>query len=221
MLRHAVVIHLHKRRGVQPALIATHTRFAEGGNMSLKNSNTRYGTCTKFFHWVIFIGFVMQYFVAAIMVRIKESETFWGYTQGMLYDWHKSIGLIIFGIVICRYLWRRLANLPDWAPGLSTGEKAYLHWVERILYICMFVMPISGYVFVMAGDYGVMFFGKWPLPNPIGKVEWLSTIAEYTHITTAVVIVAAWLAHMGFVFKRHCIHRDRYLRRMLPFTHQG
>lgn len=188
--------------------------------MNLKNSSTRYGVCTKFFHWLVFIGFVMQYFVAAIMLRIKDAETFWGFTQGVFYDWHKSVGLIIFGIVIFRYLWRHFAGLPDWAPGLSDGEKKYLHWVERILYICMFAMPVSGYIFVMAGDYGVLFFGKFPLPNPIGKIEWLATVADYTHIVTALAIALAFFAHMGMVCKRHFIHRDGYLWRMLPFTHQ-
>ena len=188
--------------------------------MALKNSSARYGVGTKFFHWVIFIGFVMQYFVAAIMTNLKESETFWGFHQGNFYDWHKSVGLIIFGIVICRYLWRRFAGLPDWAPGLSDGEKSYIHRTEQILYICMFVMPISGYIFVMAGDYGVQFFGLFPLPNPIGKIEWLAKTAEYVHIATAVLIVVTFFAHMGMVTRRHFIRRDRYLFRMLPFTHQ-
>lgn len=188
--------------------------------MQLKNSDNRYGVLTKLFHWLVFIGFVMQYFVAAIMLRIAQSESFWGFTQGMLYNWHKSVGLIIFGIVICRYLWRRFTNLPNWAAGLSSGEKNYIHWVERILYICMFVMPISGYTFVMAGGYGVHFFGVYHLPNPIGKVEWLALLAEYTHYFTAITIVLAWLAHMGLVVKRQFVNRDGYLRRMLPFTQQ-
>ena len=188
--------------------------------MNLKNSSTRYGALTKLFHWLVFIGFVMQYFVAAVMTRIGQSETFWGFAQGVFYNWHKSVGLIIFGIVICRYLWRRSTPLPDWAPGLSDAEKTRIHRVESVLYACMFVMPISGYVFVMAGDYGVHFFGVWALPNPIGKIGWLAVTAEYIHMFTAITIVLAWLAHMGIVIKRQFVKRDGYLRRMLPFTHQ-
>lgn len=188
--------------------------------MSLKNSGTRYGTLTKFFHWTVFIGFVLQYFLASVMLRIKDAETFLGNTQGFYYDWHKSVGLVIFGLVIGRYLWRRLAALPDWAPGLSDGDKSYIHRVEQVLYFCMFAMPISGYVFVMAGDYGVLLFGKFPLPNPIGKIGWLATTAEYIHIATALTIVLAFLAHMGMVLKHQCIKCNGYLKRMLPFTHQ-
>ena len=188
--------------------------------MTFRNSSARYGVVTKALHWLIFVGIVMQYFVASVMLRIKDAETFWGITQGPYYNWHKSVGLIIFGLVICRYLWRRFGGLPDWSPGLTEGDKGYIHRVEQVLYACMFVMPISGYVFVMAGGYGVNFFGMHELPRPIGKIEWLSKTAEYIHITTAFVIVAAFLAHMGMVVKRTLVHRDGYVRRMLPFTHQ-
>jgi cytochrome b561 len=188
--------------------------------MSLKNSSTRYGVVTKTLHWLIFIGIVMQYFVASVMLNIKDAETFWGITQGPYYNWHKSVGLVILGLVILRYLWRRLGGLPDWSPGLRDGDKRYIHRVEQVLYTCMFVMPISGYVFVMAGDYGVHFFGMKHLPNPIGKIEWLAKTAEYIHIATALVLLLAFLAHMGMVFRRTLAHRDGYLRRMLPFTHQ-
>ncbi len=189
--------------------------------MQLKNSSKRYGAVTKLFHWLVFFGFVFQYFVAAIMTRIAQADSFWGFTQGMLYNWHKSIGLIIFGIVIGRYLWRRLTWLPDWAPTLTAGERTAVHWIERILYQGMFVQPISGYIFVMAGGYGVNFFGVYHLPNPIGKIEWLALIAEYVHWITAMVIVLAWLGHMVIVFKHQLFLRDRLLHRMLPFTHQS
>jgi len=84
--------------------------------MTFRNSSARYGVVTKALHWLIFVGIVMQYFVASIMLRIKDAETFWGITQGPYYNWHKSVGLIIFGLVICRYLWRRFGGLPDWSP---------------------------------------------------------------------------------------------------------
>lgn len=189
--------------------------------MQLINTSKRYGFVTKLFHWLVFIGFVFQYFVASIMLRIAQADSFWGFTQGVLYNWHKSIGLIIFGIVIGRYLWRRFTPLPDWAPTLTANERSAVHWIERILYLCMFIQPISGYIFVMTGGYGVHFFGVYHLPNPIGKIAWLALIAEYTHWVTAITIVVAWLGHMFIVFKHHLFRRDRLLYRMLPFTHQA
>lgn len=185
--------------------------------MTLQNTKERYGALTKFFHWVIFFGFVFQYIVANIMTSIAQSETALGFTQGMLYNWHKSVGLILFIFIVARYLWRRFSKLPDWAPTLTKKEQTLIHWYERVLYICMFLMPISGYLFVMAGGYGVMFFGVTPLPNPIGKNETIALIAETIHWLTSYAILISLFLHIGLVLKHQFIHRDQLLLRMLPF----
>ena len=186
----------------------------------MKNSATRYGLVTKVLHWTVFLLILNQFVAAAGMLNTPEDETTWGFSQGTLYNWHKSIGLVALAVALLRWVWRRGAGLPDWAPNLSIAEKRAIDWIERTLYACMFLMPISGFVFVMAGDYGVEFFGRWRLPNFIGPNAVVSPIAEWTHTITACLLAAALFAHWGLGIRHHLAHRDRYLHRMLPFTHQ-
>ena len=187
--------------------------------MQWKNSQTAYGTITKTFHWLIFLIFANQYIVAFNMMRIEGSETaLGGYTQGTLYNWHKSIGLIALLVALLRYTWRKTTRLPDWADGLSKREQQIIHWYERLLYAAMFLMPISGYVYVMAGGYGVHFFSRVHLPNPIPQGETLAAIARATHIGTGWVILAVLAVHVGLVLKHQLVDKDGLLRRMLPFT---
>lgn len=188
--------------------------------MQFFNSSTRYGVVTKVFHWTVFLLFLYQYVVANIMLRISQSETFLGFTQGVLYNWHKSIGLVVLLVVLLRLTWRRTTRLPDWAESLSEWEKNASHWIENTLYVAMFVMPISGYLFVMSGDYGVMLFGRIALPNPIGKIETMAEITRWLHIITGWVILITLVCHVGLGLKHQLINRDRFLNRMLPFTHQ-
>ena len=186
----------------------------------MKNSDQRYGRVTKALHWTVFLLMVNQFIVAAAMLNTPADETIAGFTPGALYNWHKSIGLIALAVALLRFVWRKVAVLPDWAPNLSTGEKRAIHWIERVLYVCMILMPLSGFVFVMAGGYGVKFFGVWDLPNVIGKNAVLSGVAEWLHELTAFLLVATLFAHWGVGIRHQLIHRDRYLQRMLPFTHQ-
>lgn len=188
--------------------------------MQIKNNAKRYGLVTKLFHWTIFLLFVNQYFVAYTMLTTAQTETAYGFTQGTLYNWHKSIGLILLGLALLRYTWRKTTPLPDWAPLLTDREKLLIHWIERILYICMFLMPISGFVFVMTGGFGVHFFSRWHLPNFLGENEIIALIAQWTHRITAWVIAFTLFAHWGLGIRHHLVYKDRYLRRMLPFTHQ-
>jgi len=180
----------------------------------------RYGFLTKALHWTVFLLILNQFVVATAMLNTPEGETTWGFSQGTLYNWHKSVGLIALAVALLRYIWRKAASLPDWAPNLSAWEKRAIHRIEQVLYVCMFAMPISGFVFVMAGDYGVEFFGLWTLPRVIGTDESIAKIAEWTHGITAALLTAALFAHWGVGIRHQWRHRDRYLHRMLPFTHQ-
>jgi cytochrome b561 len=186
----------------------------------MKNSAIRYGFVTKALHWTVFLLILNQFIVAAAMLNTPPEETTAGFTQGTLYNWHKSIGLIALAVVLLRFIWRKGTELPAWAPNLSQREKRAIVAIERTLYVCMFLMPISGFVFVMTGGFGVDFFGVWDLPAVIDKNETVAPIAEWTHIVTAGLLAATLVAHWGVGIRHQLIHRDRYLQRMLPFTHQ-
>ena len=185
--------------------------------MPLLNSTTHYGTITRFFHWAVFLLFAYQYVVANIMTRIEPNKTVLGLGQDVYYNWHKSIGLVLLALVVLRVAWRKLTSLPDWHPGLTPAERSLSSWNETLLYTCMFLMPVSGYLFVMAGDYGVRLFGRFDLPNPIGKVEWLASTARVVHLVTSYAIVIIAGSHVGLGLKRHIFDRDGFLHRMLPF----
>jgi len=80
----------------------------------MKNSAVRYGFVSKFLHWAIFLLILNQFVVAAAMLTTPDYETTAGFTQGTLYNWHKSIGLIVLALAVLRYIWQSV-------PGSRTG----------------------------------------------------------------------------------------------------
>jgi cytochrome b561 len=186
--------------------------------MPLLNSAAHYGAITRFFHWAVFLLFAYQYVGANIMTRMAQGKTVFWLNQDQYFNWHKSIGLVLFALVVLRLAWRKLTSLPDWAPTLTPSERSICHWNETLLYWCMFLMPVSGYLFVMAGDYGIMLFGQYALPNPIGKQEGLAALARAVHIVTGYALVIIVGSHLGLGLKHHLFDRDGLLYRMLPFV---
>lgn len=184
----------------------------------MRNTDAAYGWMTKLLHWTGFLLIANQFVVAAIMINTPPDGTTAGFSQGGWYNWHKSVGLLAFVVAVVRVLWRRLTPLPDWAPNLSAGEKRAIHRVERLLYAGMFLMPVSGVVFVMAGDFGVNLFSTWELPRVLPPDETLAAVAQRTHIAAAWLFGAAILTHWTIVARHQRRHRDRYVQRMLPFT---
>lgn len=184
----------------------------------LKNTPARYGLVTKLLHWSVFALIVYQFVGANLMTRLGRSGTVMGLNQDHFYNWHKSIGLVILGVALARIAWRRTTPLPEWAAVLTPVERVISQRLEAWLYGLMFLLPITGYLFVMTGGYGVRLFGVVDLPNPIGKQPALAIWMQTAHVllTYAAVVVASW--HIGLGLKKHVFEGTRFLHRMLPFT---
>jgi cytochrome b561 len=175
-----------------------------------------YGSLTKAFHWTAAVLFALQFSGGWIMVRLGPDQTLAGIGQAAFYNWHKSLGLLALLIAIGRVAVRRLGTLPPWAPTLSPGEQVFIHRAEQVLYVAMFVMPVSGYLYVMAGGYGVRMFGMWDLANPIGEMPFIAMLAKWTHVLSSYILCLAILGHVGLVLRHQLVLKDGLLRRMLP-----
>lgn len=184
--------------------------------MVLHNTSDGYGALTKALHWLVVGLFAFQFAAANIMLRLDDNATAMGMGQSTYYNWHKSIGLVALVVAVLRLLARRSGQLPDWAPTLSERERAFIHRAEQVLYAAMFVMPVSGFLYVMAGGYGVNLFGVWELPNPIGTRPWLASVAKWTHVASAYVLVATLAGHVGLVLWHTLVLKDGLIGRMLP-----
>jgi cytochrome b561 len=184
--------------------------------MALHNSSSGYGALTKALHWLVVALFAFQFTAANIMLRLDGDATAMGMGQSTYFNWHKSIGLVALVVAVLRLLARRQGQLPDWAPTLSKRERAFIHRAEQTLYTAMFVMPVSGFIYVMAGGYGVNLFGAWEMPNPIGQSLLLATAAKWTHVVSAYVLVATLAGHVGLVLWHTLALRDGLIWRMLP-----
>jgi cytochrome b561 len=188
--------------------------------MPWKNTKQGYGALTKLCHWLIVVLFAFQFVAASVMLNLGPNETFLGASQATTYNWHKSIGLLALVVATVR-LWNRgRGELPPWAPSLTTGEQRFIHRAEQILYTAMFLMPVSGFLYVMAGGYGVHLFGAVHLPNPIppSLQAWkpLATSAKWVHIACGWALLLGLAGHIGLVMRHQLVLKDGLLARMLP-----
>jgi cytochrome b561 len=184
--------------------------------MRLFNSADGYGWLTKVLHWLIALLFAFQLAAGLVMTRMPPTGTAGGMTQADWYNWHKSIGLVALVIALARLLNRRIGELPPWAPTLSEGEQRFIIRAEEVMYAAMLLMPASGFIYVMAGGYGVHLFGLWHLPNPIGVRPWLAGVAKWTHILAGWALYLTVFAHIGLVLRHQLVLKDGLLWRMLP-----
>ena len=184
--------------------------------MPLHNTSSHYGSLTKTFHWLTVALFAFQLYSSNVMTRSPLADSVMVISRDAHYDWHKSIGLLALLVAIARVWARRQGALPAWAPTLSETERAFVHRAEQLLYGAMFVMPVSGFVHVMAGGYGVRLFGMVDMPDPIGVWPWLAVTAKWTHVLCGWTLVLTLLAHIALVLRHSVVLRDGLLWRMWP-----
>ena len=170
---------------------------------------------TRLLHWIIAIGFIG---LSAVGIYMANTESY------ALYHWHKSLGIILFGIILLRVVWRLLQG---WPAPLNTYERheqvlaKIVHWT---LLLGTIAMPIAGMMYSGSSGNGFGIFG-WTLlhatPDPAnpGSVipysESLMQASETAHEIIGYGLVAAIVLHIAGALKHHLIDKDRTLLRML------
>jgi cytochrome b561 len=185
--------------------------------MCFKNTAERWGGVSQSLHWLIFFLFLFMFLLAEVMMGmvVDEKNTFFGAGKWELYGLHKSFGVLIFGLVALRLVWRLFNTAPHKGEKMNRLEKAAAHTVHLGLYGVMLAMPLSGYTMSMAGGFGVKFFGS-PVPDFIGKNEALGELAHSVHGWTWTVFYVLISLHVLGALYHYYAKQDNVLQRMLP-----
>jgi cytochrome b561 len=176
-------------------------------------SRDSFNPVAKTFHWVMAALIIGMVAVGLYMSDLPVSPQ-----KFTIYKLHKATGMILLGLVALRLLWRMASPRPRPLPTHSPLEKFLATLVHIVLYGCMFLMPISGYVMSSAMNYPISIFGWFELPRLIAKNPALADFMKDVHETLGNVIIGAFALHVIGALKHHIIDKDATLNRMLPFN---
>jgi len=115
----------------------------------------------------------------------------------VLYQAHKTIGIVIFGLTLWRlaWRWRRGTRAPNRAAGL----------VHAALLVLLLAMPVTGFLLSAASPSGVptLFLGVIAIPHPIGPDPDLFARLQWLHRAEGWTLLTLGLAHGAAGFRRH------------------
>ncbi len=135
------------------------------------------------------------------------------------YGLHKSLGMLVFVLAIVRLLWIRTHDKPGLPENIEPWERAAAHATHGLLYLVMFLLPVSGYVDSSAGGYHLAFFDLFDIPKIIPKDQGIEELSAWIHSSLAYGLMGLLVLHLGAVAKHQWILRDKVLSRMLPERH--
>ncbi|MEO6079341.1 MAG: cytochrome b [Steroidobacteraceae bacterium] len=166
-------------------------------------------------HWLI-AGFVLAaLFMGWTMTSMEISPG-----KLKLYNYHKWLGVSVLSLALLRICWRLTHQAPP-LEIMPRWQQISAHVGHGLLYLLMVAMPLSGWAYSNASGYPIVYLGKVPLPDIVGKDKELAGQLVQVHEVLAITFAALVLLHVLAVLQHHFIHRDRTLRRMLSWQGPG
>lgn len=179
--------------------------------MQMRNSVHRWGWVSQLLHWAIVVLVGWLAWLGLTMVGMPI-----GIAKINAYALHKSLGLTLLALMLLRLLWRLFAGAPAVLPGTPTWQARIASLTHVALYVLLFAMPISGWLFNSASGFPLQWFKLFNLPAIAGQDEALAAIALDLHRWGFWLLAALVAAHAGAALYHHLVQRDDTLLRMLP-----
>jgi len=130
----------------------------------------------------------------------------------LFFNLHLIIGAISFLLVVFWTGWRLTHKPPPYPKTLSDGELYLALFVYFLLYVCLLLLPVSGYLQLDLGP-PVTILGK-PLKLWIAQDDALYTGINFLHTGLAYLLAALLAVHIVMAFF-HLLRRTGVFSRML------
>ncbi|MBL8299745.1 MAG: cytochrome b [Rhodanobacteraceae bacterium] len=181
--------------------------------MQFKSDANRWGLGARSLHWLMAALIIGLGVVGLYMADLPNSPQ-----KVKIYALHKSTGLTVLALLLLRLAWRMADRRPD-ELAMPRWQAAAARAVHLLLYLLMFALPLSGWMYNSASGYPLQWFGLFNLPSLSGGADTaLKEIAHAVHEYGFYLLVLLLAAHVGAALKHHFVDRDDTLARMLPLV---
>ncbi|NUZ06409.1 cytochrome b [Piscinibacter koreensis] len=165
-------------------------------------------------HWLIGVGLLAQIAFGFLLDDIAPRGT---PARSGVINLHKSMGIVLGLLVVLRLVWRLRHAPPGWPRTMPPWQQRAARLGHRVLYACMLVMPLSGYLASNVGKRGVVLFG-WPLAPWGPELPALYSALQALHAATAWLFCALVAGHVAAALKHALIDRDGIFGRITPWA---
>ncbi|MDX2224653.1 MAG: cytochrome b [Rhodospirillaceae bacterium] len=171
----------------------------------------RYTATAIALHWAIATAALIAVGLALTVERLDLGDT-----KDALLELHKSVGSLIWVLMVARLGWR-LGHPPPAPVVQPAWQRLAAKAVHATLYVLLLAMPVTGYVSVAARGRTTTVFGLFDLPRWVPLDRGLARTAENVHDLGQYALYGLVALHVGAGLYHHFVARDRVLERMWPF----
>lgn len=176
----------------------------------------RYSKVAIAFHWAIALMIIGLIVFGILMTNPNTPNRF------MLYQLHKSFGIIVLILSVLRLVWRLKHKPPALPDGMKSWEMAAAKFTHIAFYVVMIGMPLLGWAMVSASTLPIGTELFWIIPWPdiplMPESKALEDVFKILHKNIGKLTIVLILLHVGAALKHHFVNNDGVLARMVPFV---
>ena len=184
--------------------------------MSNFESGSRYTMTAAVLHWLIAVLVIGMIAFGWWMQEIPKDPVG---PRVNAFNLHKSIGMSVLLLMLVRVMWRA-THRPPGLPPMPLWQARTARAVHILLYVCLFVQPLSGYLGSAYSGYPVKLFGV-VLPAWAPKDAAIKDAMSALHLFNSWVLVSALVLHLAGSLKHALIDRDGMFRRIWPWAYSA
>ena len=134
-----------------------------------------------------------------------------------VYNWHKWVGVTVLVLASLRLLWRFTHRTPPLVASIPPLQRIGAHTAHVLLYVLMFAMPLTGWIYSNFSGYPVVYLGKLPLPNLVERDREMAAAWLQVHGNLAIGLAAMLALHVLGALFHQFVTRDGTLKRMFTW----
>jgi cytochrome b561 len=168
----------------------------------------RYTTTAIIIHWLMAILILAMIGLGLYMTGLAKGSD----ERSWFFGLHKSIGLTLALLAIIRLVWKMLSSSPALPDYVAPAQRKLATVTHYLLYLMMFIQPVSGYISSSFSGYKTKFWGI-PLPHWGSKQPELNELFTEIHEISAFCLIALILLHFaGVIYHLHKKQTDLFKR---------
>ena len=176
--------------------------------MLFKNSKSKYGIISIFFHWITLLILLFQIPIGFYLVDLEFSDF-----KISVENYHSILGIFLFYITLSRLIWKTINLSPDENSPIKNWQliiSKINHW---LLYITLFTITISGILKKLLSGETVNFIIT-SISLDYFNFE-LVELSEKIHSNAAIFLLILISIHILAVIYHHLFLKDPILKKIL------
>jgi cytochrome b561 len=153
-------------------------------------------------HWWTAALVLLAFPLGWLMVGVPISQLL---VKFLLYQLHKTLGILVFVLVVARLVLRARRGRPRWTEDLPAWQCQTAGAVHVLLYGFVLVTPLLGYLTATTAPIGIptLLLGVIPIPHVVGPDPVWFSVLRQVHRSMAILLAVLAGVHAIAAFHNH------------------